>query len=115
MLHDIKADATVVGVPGRVVGGTDSPGHEKRQAVAQKMGFDAYGTTSDMPDPVATAVNRILDHIHVMDQRLEDVCKGLKSLGAEVADLQMPELDSVELGGGAAGGKKLVDPDDCAK
>jgi serine O-acetyltransferase len=32
-----------------------------------------------------------------MDKRLEDMCRGLKSLGAEVADLQMPEISSCEL------------------
>ncbi len=115
VLHDVKADATVVGVPGRVVGGDDFPGHEKRQAMAQKMGFDAYGTTSDMPDPVAVAVNRILDHIHVMDQRLEDMCKGLKSLGAEVADIQLPELESVELRDGTDGQSKPENPEDSSK
>ncbi len=115
VLHDVKANATVVGVPGRVVGGDDLPGHEKRQAVAQKMGFDAYGATSDMPDPVAVAVNRILDHIHVMDQRLEDMCKGLKSLGAEVVDIQLPELDSVELREGTEEQFKVEDPEDGTK
>jgi serine O-acetyltransferase len=39
----------------------------------------------------------MLDHIHIMDKRLEDMCRGLKSLGAEVADLQMPDLDACEL------------------
>jgi serine O-acetyltransferase len=61
------------------------------------MGFDAYGSTSDMPDPVATAVNGILDHIHAMDKRMEEMCKGLKDLGAEVGDLNLPGLDSCEL------------------
>jgi serine O-acetyltransferase len=61
------------------------------------MGFDAYGATSDMPDPVATAVNGILDHIHAMDERLEDICRGLKELGAEVGEIQLPGLDSCQL------------------
>ena len=39
----------------------------------------------------------MLDHIHVMDRRLEDMCRGLKSLGAEVADLQLPDLGPCEL------------------
>ena len=50
-----------------------------------------------MPDPVATAVNGILDHIHAMDERLEEVCRGLKELGAEVGDLDLPTLDSCAL------------------
>lgn len=96
VLKDVHADATVVGVPGRVVGG-GSEQDAKRAAIAKKMGFDAYGSTQDAPDPVANAINNMLDHIHVMDKRLEDMCRGLKGLGAEVADMQMPDLGACEL------------------
>jgi serine O-acetyltransferase len=96
VLKGVPAGMTVVGVPGRLVGATHEP-DDKRQAIAKKMGFDAYGATRDMPDPVATAVNGILDHIHAMDERLEEVCKGLKKLGAEVGDLDLPTLDSCSL------------------
>ena len=93
VLKSVAEGMTVVGVPGRLVrpqaGGVRD---ERRQAIAKKMGFDAYGTTSDMPDPVATAINGILDHIHVMDERLEDMCSGLKDLGAEIGDLNLPDL-----------------------
>jgi len=61
------------------------------------MGFDAYGSTRDMPDSVATAINGILDHIHAMDERLEDMCRGMKSLGAEVGDIDLPDLGPCEL------------------
>jgi len=96
VLKDVPPGATVVGIPGRVVSKVIEP-DEKRQEIARKMGFDAYGSTRDMPDPVATAVNGILDHIHAMDQRLEDMCKRLKDLGAEVGDIQLPDLQSCEL------------------
>jgi len=96
VLKDVAADMTVVGVPGRLVSAPHEP-DEKRQAIAKKMGFNAYGATRDMPDPVATAVNGILDHIHVMDRRLEDMCKGLKDLGAEVGDLNLPDLETCAL------------------
>jgi serine O-acetyltransferase len=96
VLKDVPAGMTVVGVPGRLVSGVSKP-DEKRQALARKMGFDAYGSTRDMPDPVATAINGMLDHIHVMDQRLEDMCKSLKDLGAEMGDLQLPDLGQCEL------------------
>jgi serine O-acetyltransferase len=96
VLKDVAAGMTVVGVPGRLVSAPHEP-DEKRQAIAKKMGFNAYGATRDMPDPVATAVNGILDHIHVMDQRLEDMCKGLKDLGAEVGDLNLPDLETCAL------------------
>ena len=96
VLKDVSADMTVVGVPGRLVGAKHLL-DDKRQAIAKKMGFDAYGATQDMPDPVATAVNGILDHIHAMDERLEDMCMGLKDLGAEVGDITLPNLDSCAL------------------
>ena len=97
VVKDVHEGSTVVGVPGRVVGSTRSDQQKRREAIAKKMGFDAYGSTQDMPDPVANAINNMLDHIHVMDKRLEDMCRGLKSLGAEVGDMQMPDLGSCEL------------------
>lgn len=99
VVKDVLEAATVVGVPGRVVQPRKEPErNEQREAFARKMGFDAYGNTKDMPDPVATAINHMLDHIHVMDQKMEDMCRGLKSLGAEVADLQLPDLGPCEIG-----------------
>ncbi|MFN2308448.1 MAG: serine O-acetyltransferase [Gammaproteobacteria bacterium] len=97
VLKDVEAGATVVGVPGRVVVGRKEESHAHRAAIAEKMGFDAYGTTQDMPDPVATAINCMLDHIHAMDQRLEQMCRGLKSLGAELGDLDLPPLGPCEI------------------
>ena len=97
VLRDVHDGATVVGVPGRVVGGSLTDQQKRRDAIAQKMGFDAYGSTQDAPDPVANAINNMLDHIHVMDKRLEDMCRSLKGLGAEVADMQMPDLGPCEL------------------
>jgi serine O-acetyltransferase len=98
VLKDVPAGTTVVGVPGRVVT-IKAPAEpdSRRQAIAKKMGFDAYGATRDMPDPVATAINGILDHMHVMDERLEQMCRGLRSLGVEMDDLHMPDLGSCEL------------------
>jgi serine O-acetyltransferase len=97
VVKDVPAGATVVGVPGRVVAGGADEQQQRRDAIARKMGFDAYGSTKDAPDPVAHAINSMLDHIHAMDQRLEEMCRGLKSLGAEVADRQMPDLGACEL------------------
>lgn len=97
VLKDVPAAATVVGVPGRVVSGDLSEQEKRRAATAQQLGFDAYGGTREMPDPVARAINNMLDHIHVVDKRLDDMCKGLKGLGAEVADMQSPDLSSCEL------------------
>ena len=96
VLKDIEPGATVVGVPGRVVTRRE-PEDDRRAAIARKMGFDAYGTTKDMPDPVAIAINCMLDHMHGMDQRLEEVCKGLKTLGAELDEVDLPDLGACEI------------------
>lgn len=101
VLKDVQGGATVVGIPGRVVVARQDETHAHRAAIARKMGFDAYGTTQDMPDPVANAINCMLDHMHVMDQKLEEMCKGLKSLGAELGDLELPPLSSCQIGGAA--------------
>jgi serine O-acetyltransferase len=94
---EVPANATVVGVPGRVIERSKDIKEEQRAATARKMGFDAYGATTDAPDPVATAINCMLDHIHVMDKKMEGMCETLKSMGAEVEDLKMPGLVALEI------------------
>ncbi len=103
VIKDVPAGATVVGVPGRVAASKKSEQQKNREAIAKKMGFDAYGTTQDMPDPVAHAVNCMLDHIHAMDQKMESMCQALKSLGAELGDIRIPDIGICEIGGTAPG------------
>lgn len=98
VVKPVPADSTVVGIPGRIVHRDKKPEDDsKRRAIAKKIGFDAYGTTSDMPDPVAHAINCMLDHIHAMDSKMEKMCGAIKELGAEVADLQLPSLGACEI------------------
>ena len=94
---DVPAGATVVGVPGRVIERSKSDKDDQRAQTAKKMGFDAYGVAQDAPDPVATAINCMLDHIHAMDEKMERMCKSLKALDAELDDIQLPKLGSLEI------------------
>lgn len=96
---DVPENATVIGVPGRVIERDKQSENETRRAqTAKKMGFDAYGVVQDAPDPVATAINCMLDHIHVMDEKMERMCKSLKALDAELDDIQLPKLgDALEI------------------
>ena len=99
VVKDVAAGATVVGVPGRAVMGSDkSEQDQKRRAIAQKMGFDAYGVTKDAPDPVAHAINCILDHAHAQDAKLERICTAIKGLDIDFKDISLPELDPKDLG-----------------
>jgi serine O-acetyltransferase len=60
------------------------------------MGFDAYGVSRDAPDPVAHAIDCMLDHIHVLDARMEKMCKALKNLGIEEQEA-LEKLESCEI------------------
>ena len=95
VLKEIPEGATVVGIPGRVVQkkGRD----ERRERIAKKMGFDAYGMTRDMPDPVAHAINCMLDHIHALDEKVVDMSATIRELGGQLEEEELPELDACEI------------------
>ena len=109
VVKDVPPGATVVGIPGRVVKQAAAPDEhdQRRRAFAKKIGFDAYGTSQDMPDPVANAIDRMLDHIHAMDGKLEMLCDALKKAHIEIKDMPLPELISNEFKGSGA----AVDPE----
>lgn len=92
----VPAGATVVGIPARIVETADEPS-EKVVELARKMGFDAYGLSRDMPDPVAGAIAAMLDHIHKLDERLGQLCRSQHQLDArlpkgEIERLELPEF-----------------------
>ncbi|AQZ94703.1 serine O-acetyltransferase [Halopseudomonas phragmitis] len=93
----VPAGATAVGIPGRIIlKEPDEPVDEqsaRRQAMAEKIGFDAYGVSRDMPDPVAKAIGQLLDHLHAVDGRLEGMCKALSDLGSDYCGKDLPTLD----------------------
>ena len=60
--------------------------------MAEKLGFDAYGVSEDMPDPVARAIGQLLDHLQAVDGRLEGMCGALKDLGSDYCAKDLPAL-----------------------
>ncbi len=88
----VPANATVVGIPGRVIVAKDAQ-DEKRRAMEEKIGFDAYGLSDDMPDPVARSIRSMLDHMHLVDERMEQMCKALKKLDKEYPYKHMPAIN----------------------
>lgn len=88
----VPAGATAVGIPGKIIVKSDDEQEAKRQAMAEKIGFDAYGVGQDMPDPVARAIGQLLDHLQAVDGRLEDVSKALASLDCDYRARALPEL-----------------------
>jgi serine O-acetyltransferase len=60
-----------------------------------------------MPDPVANIVNRMLDHIHLMDERMDKLCEEIQRLGGKLEVVPLPALRAEGFGGG--------DSDDASK
>jgi serine O-acetyltransferase len=65
---DVPRCATVVGIPGRVVSGRSTARGE------EKPRFVAYGTpTGDVPDPVARAIEGLLDEVQSLRARVNQL------------------------------------------
>ncbi len=79
VVNDVPAGATVVGIPGRLVIPKDDVDTQKRRAMAKKIAFDAYGQQPELPDPVTQAFDRILDHLHAVDGRLQALDQALQT------------------------------------
>ena len=93
ILKPVPPGATVVGIPGHIVDSKNRQQVKQRDQIASKMGFDAYGATGDMPDPIAHAINHMLDHIHLMDEQLEKMRQTLSDAGIEHHQKPIPELN----------------------
>ena len=93
VVKDAPENMTIVGVPGREVQ-RRSNRQKKREDIAKKMGFDAYGATQDMPDPVSNAMHRMLDHIHLMDEKMERMCVEMRRLGSTMEEEPLPEINA---------------------
>ncbi len=106
VVKDVPENATVVGIPGRIVVQKSDPDNREkvrdkdshRDRIARKFGFDAYAVSEDNPDPVANAIGRMLDHVHLMDTKIEEMCKEIRKMGGNVCGDALPtlELDSFD-------------------
>lgn len=94
--RDVPAGATVVGIPGRVIRQPETEEEKKRQEMAKKIGFEAYGVTNDMPDPVSQAIHLLLDHMHAVDTKIDRMCSSLAEQGIRSCDEKLPELNDTD-------------------
>ena len=98
VVRDVPENSTVIGVPGRLIERKAEPADtEHREKIASKMGFDAYGATADAPDPVAHAINCMLDHVHVMESKMQRMCEAMREMGFEPGEEDLPDLGSCEI------------------
>jgi serine O-acetyltransferase len=83
VVRDVPAGCTAVGIPARII----EPGKDaQREKVAERLGFSAYGISSDMNDPVVKAIHSVLDHIVIIDARLQEMETRLADLGVKLPE-----------------------------
>lgn len=95
VVKDVPPGATVIGIPGRVVAKVDASVSEQRQQLAKKFGFDAYAVAADNPDPVANAIGSLLDHLHMLDGKVSELCHSVNELGGNVCE-ELPAVNITE-------------------
>jgi serine O-acetyltransferase len=103
VVRDVPDGATVVGIPGRVVTQksqverkADKEKDGYREKIAKKYGFDAYAVASDNPDPVANAIGKMVDHVHLIDIKVEEMCAAINKMGGGVCGKSLPSLELEE-------------------
>ena len=98
---EVPAEATVVGIPGRIITKQAlekaNPDEDKRKKMEENFGFDAYGLSDEMPDPVARSIRSILDHMHVVDERMNDMCSALRKLDDTYKNEKVPSIDEADM------------------
>lgn len=96
----VPAGATVVGIPGRIVVKAVSKSEVdegRRKKTEENYGFDAYGLSEEMPDPVARSIRSMLDHLHVVDERMNSMCKSLRKLDENYIKGDVPAIDDADV------------------
>jgi serine O-acetyltransferase len=94
VVKEVPPGATAIGIPARIV--RETAPTESMKAMAQKLGFDAYGLSRDMPDPVANAFAATLEHIQQLDARVVQLCAALHRLDAQMPENGLPRLELPE-------------------
>jgi serine O-acetyltransferase len=94
VLKNVPEGVTVVGIPAHVVD------NKAKKEIADKIGFNAYGMTADMSDPIAHAINRMLDHIQVLDKQVMTLQAALHTAGISDTETPINPLDDCEIADG---------------
>ena len=81
VVKDVPIEATVVGIPARIVDEVGEPSHNDES----KLGFSAYATSADVNDPTVKALSAVLDRAENVDARLDYILSELEKLGVDVS------------------------------
>ena len=80
----VPAGATAVGNPARYV--VKTAPDPQRDDYARSIGFQAYATAPDLPDPVTEAFQVLLDHMQATDRRIDEIGSTLCQLNPAFCD-----------------------------
>jgi serine O-acetyltransferase len=75
----------------------EHPDEKARLDFAQKIGFQAYAATPDLPDPVVEALRVLLDHMQATDKRLDKMCGALQRVNKDFCDEKPDALKAEDL------------------
>ena len=91
VVKEVPANATVVGVPGRIAGGAGiDAASSERERTAERLGFDAYGQVRDLRDPMVQAIDSLLDHAKSMETQLDELREALRQVQANAGTRDAP-------------------------
>lgn len=79
VVKDVPPGATAVGIPARIILDEQD---KQREEKAEKLGFSAYAVTRD-DDPMANAMQGLLDHVVATDKRMDLILQELEALKAD--------------------------------
>lgn len=88
VVKEVPPGCTAVGVPAKLVKCKDATPVDRRRQTADRIGFSMYGVTQDMPDPVATGIDAMLDHIDSLERRQDELEKLTRELRDPLGERQ---------------------------
>ena len=98
VVKDVPHCATIAGVPGKEVG-------QRRRKPAEQE-FVAYGTPGDIPDPVARALDGLLDQVSALNARVAELERTQADLPPEIAGSSLETPEDTDDAGSASRGTR---------
>jgi len=96
VLKEVPPGATAVGIPARIV---RREADAQREAVANRMGFSAYGLSANGDDPLVKALHGLIDHAAQQQREIERLVAALERHGIALHDVTAaaPTVDPRQL------------------
>lgn len=92
VLKSIPAQATAVGIPAHIIGSKPKP-----TTTNNKICFNAYGITEDTPDPIARIIEKMIQHIHEQDKKINALITSQHNAGINCNQSKISELKDCEI------------------